>query len=73
MQAKIVTGIALILIFALGHCIPIVIAGSSTAAVKGLLENSSWQGASLVFRKGAGAVIILLGLYFITAPFVRAL
>ncbi|HNQ86869.1 MAG TPA: cytochrome c biogenesis protein CcdA [Deltaproteobacteria bacterium] len=72
-QAKIVTGIALILIFALGHCIPIVIAGSSTAAVKGLLENSSWQGASLVFRKGAGAVIILLGLYFITAPFVRAL
>lgn len=72
-QAKIVTGIALILVFALGHCIPIVIAGSSTAAVKGVLENSSWQGASLLFRKGAGVVIILLGVYFITSPFVRAL
>jgi len=72
-QAKIVTGIALILVFALGHCIPIVIAGSSTAAVRGVLENSSWQNASLIFRKGAGVVIILLGLYFITAPFVRAL
>ncbi|HPR55541.1 MAG TPA: cytochrome c biogenesis protein CcdA [Deltaproteobacteria bacterium] len=72
-QAKIVTGIALIMVFALGHCIPIVIAGSSTAVVKGVIENSSWQGASLIFRKCAGVVIILLGLYFITSPFVRAL
>lgn len=68
-QARIVTGIMLILVFALGHCIPIVIAGSSTAAVKNVLENSGWQGAALVFRKGAGVLIIILGLYFIAAPF----
>ena len=72
-QKEIMTGIALIMVFALGHCIPIVIAGSSTAAVKILIENSRWQGAAYVFRKGAGVLIILLGLYFITAPFIPLL
>jgi cytochrome c-type biogenesis protein len=69
-QDKIIFGIMLILVFALGHCIPIVIAGSSTAAVRTLLENSKWQDASILFRKGAGVLIIMLGIYFITAPFI---
>ena len=68
-QKEIATGILLILLFALGHCLPIVAAGSSTAAVKGVLENSSWQGAANLFRKGAGVVIVLLGAYFIVNPF----
>ena len=33
-QEKVVTGIILITLFALGHCLPIVVAGSSTAIVK---------------------------------------
>ena len=70
-QEKILAGIGLILVFALGHCIPIIIAGSSTAAVKTLLENSRWQGAAFMFRKGAGVLIILLGLYFIASPFIN--
>jgi len=69
-QDKIIFGIMHILVFALGHCIPIVIAGSSTAAVRTLLENSKWQDASILFRKGAGVLIIMLGIYFITAPFI---
>lgn len=40
------------------------------ASVKRLLENRAWGSASLVFRKGAGVVILLLGLYFFSAPFV---
>jgi cytochrome c-type biogenesis protein len=68
-QQKVATGILFILLFAIGHCIPIVVAGSSTAAVKGLLENSTWQGAGNWFRKGAGAVIIMLAIYFIINPF----
>nr|WP_320192543.1 cytochrome c biogenesis protein CcdA [uncultured Desulfobacter sp.] len=71
-QKKIATGIILIVLFAVGHCIPIVIAGSSTAAVKKLLENSAWNGAGTWFRKGAGTLVCLLGLYFIISPFITA-
>ncbi|MBW2285055.1 MAG: sulfite exporter TauE/SafE family protein [Deltaproteobacteria bacterium] len=71
-QKQIATGILFILLFAIGHCIPIVVAGSSTAAVKGILENTRWQGAGNWFRKGAGVVIILLAAYFIINPFLSA-
>jgi cytochrome c-type biogenesis protein len=68
-QQKIATGILFILLFATGHCIPIVVAGSSTAFVKGVMESSRWQGAGSWFRKGAAIVICLIALYFITNPF----
>jgi cytochrome c-type biogenesis protein len=70
-QQKIATGIIYILLFALGHCLPIVIAGSSVALVRRLMENSVWQGSGVWFRKGAGAVIVLLGAYFIARPFME--
>jgi len=69
-QEKIATGIILIVLFAVGHCLPIVIAGSSTAAVKKLLENSAWNGAGTWFRKGAGTLVCCLGVYFIISPFI---
>ncbi|MBW2346126.1 MAG: sulfite exporter TauE/SafE family protein [Deltaproteobacteria bacterium] len=69
-QEKVVTGVLFILLFAIGHCLPIVVAGSSTAAVKRVLENGAWQGAGNWFRKGAGAVIAGLGIYFIVNPFI---
>jgi len=72
-QEKVVTGVLFILLFAIGHCLPIVVAGSSTAAVKRLVENSTWQGAGNWFRKGAGVVIVLLGAYFIINPFLSSL
>jgi cytochrome c-type biogenesis protein len=71
-QQKVALGILFILLFAIGHCLPIVVAGSSGAAVRGLLENSTWQGAGNWFRRGAGAVIGILGVYFIMNPFVSA-
>jgi len=71
-QQKVATGILFIALFAIGHCLPIVVAGSSTAAVTGLLENSRWQGAGNWFRRGAGAVIGILGIYFIVNPFLAA-
>jgi cytochrome c-type biogenesis protein len=71
-QEKVLIGVLLILLFAIGHCLPIVVAGSSTAAVKRLMENSAWQGAGSWFRKGAGGFIALLGIYFIANPFISA-
>lgn len=68
-QKEVASGAALILLFALGHCLPIAAAGSSTAFVRRLLCNNSFlQGGALV-RKAAGALIIGLGLYFIARPF----
>lgn len=69
-QEKIVSGVVMIVLFAAGHCLPIMAAGSSTAAVKRLLENSAWNSAAAVFRKGAGALIVMLGVYFIIDPFI---
>jgi len=71
-QEKIATGILLIVIFAVGHCLPIVVAGSSTAAVRKIMENNSWQGAGTWFRKGAGVMICLLGVYFMASPFLNS-
>ncbi|MEN6437979.1 MAG: cytochrome c biogenesis protein CcdA [Syntrophobacter sp.] len=68
-QQKVVTGIFFIILFGIGHCIPIAIAGSSTARVKKLLESSSFHEGGLWFRKCAGAGIGLLGIYFILRPF----
>jgi len=70
-QQKIAAGLLFIILFAIGHCLPIVVAGSSTAAVRRLMENSLWQSAGSWFRKGAGAVIGLLGIYFIIRPFIE--
>jgi cytochrome c-type biogenesis protein len=69
-QQQIASGVLMILLFAVGHCLPIVIAGSSTALVRRILENSTWQGAGNWFRKGAGALIGCLGLYFILTPLI---
>jgi len=72
-QQKLVTGILFIVLFAVGHCLPIVAAGCSTAAVRRLMENSTWQDASKWFRKGAGMFIGLLGIYFIVYSVVSSL
>jgi cytochrome c-type biogenesis protein len=70
-QQKIVTGSVMMLLFALGHCLPIVVAGSSMALVRKITESSAWQGAGLWFRRGAGVMIALLGIYFISSPFLN--
>ncbi len=67
-QQKVATGILLIILFAIGHCLPIVVAGSSTAGVKRLVGSTRWQGAGDWFRRGAGAIIGILGIYFIMNP-----
>jgi cytochrome c-type biogenesis protein len=68
-QQQVATGLLLILLFAVGHTLPIAVAGSSTAMVKRLLASSSFGQASGWFRKGAGLVIAALGGYFLALPF----
>ena len=68
-QQQTTTGILLIVLFGLGHSLPIVIAGSSIALVRKYLENRSVQQGSLWFKKTAGVTIGLLGIFFILRPF----
>lgn len=70
-QEKIITGVILIVLFGIGHCIPIAAAGSSAALVQRMLEHSAFQRGSLWFRRAAGVLIALLGVYFIVRPFVE--
>ena len=69
-QQKIMTGLLFILLFGIGHCVPIAVAGSSTATVKRLLASSSFHEGGAWFRRCAGAAIGVLGLYFILRPLV---
>jgi cytochrome c-type biogenesis protein len=69
-QEKMLTGMIYIFLFALGHCLPITVAGSSTALVKRVVENSAFQQGSLWFRRSAGVLIGLLGVYFTLRAFV---
>ena len=68
-QEKIITGIMFIVLFGIGHCLPIAVAGSSTATVKRVLANSAFSQGASWFRKGAGVLIAGLGLYFFSQPF----
>ncbi len=72
-QKKIFIGISFIVLFGIGHCIPIAIAGSSTALVKKFLENRTWSRGSKIFRKLAGVCIGLLGLYFVGQPIISSI
>ncbi|WP_027182913.1 cytochrome c biogenesis CcdA family protein [Desulfovibrio inopinatus] len=69
-QEKIATGVIFIVLFGIGHCIPIAVAGGSTALIKKLLANSAWQRGEILFRRVAGVMIGLLGVYFIVQPFI---
>ncbi len=71
-QQKIVAGSVMMIMFAIGHCLPIAIAGSSTALMRRVMESGAYQGAGLWFRRGAGVIIALLGGYFMVGPFVGA-
>lgn len=64
-QAEVAKGLSLIVFFALGHCLPIVIAGSSAALAQRLLAGKGMQNATNFGRKIAGGLVAVIGLYFI--------
>ena len=67
-QQKVLTGLLLITLFAVGHCFPIALAGSSTATVQRLINNSSLNTASSWIKKFAGTIVGVLGIYFLARP-----
>jgi len=68
-QDQVLTGVGLILAFALGHCLPIVVAGSSAALARRIMEQRVFSGGSQWVRRAAGVLVGLLGVYFVALPF----
>jgi cytochrome c-type biogenesis protein len=68
-QQQILSGMVLIVVFGIGHALPIAVAGSSVPLVRRILENGFFQHGSVWVKRFAGVVIVLLGLFFIARPF----
>ena len=54
----------LLLVYALGHSVLILIAGTSMGAARKLIENKKATRVLELLRRGAGAAIVLVGVYF---------
>ena len=67
-QGDIAKGSLLMVLFGLGHAIPIAVAGSSTALVRKVLGSGRFQRAGTVFRRLAGGLVGALGIYFMVLP-----
>lgn len=68
-QNQALVGVGLILAFSLGHCLPIVVAGSSAGLARRMVEGFS--GGSVWVRRAAGVLVGVLGLYFVVRPFLE--
>lgn len=63
--ASVVYGGVLLLVYALGHSVLILIAGTSMGAARTLIESKKATTTLNWMRRGAGGVIVLIGVYFI--------
>ncbi|MDL2279489.1 cytochrome C biosynthesis protein [Desulfovibrio sp. OttesenSCG-928-G11] len=68
-QEEVAKGLSLILFFALGHCLPIVVAGSSAALAQRVLAGRGMQTATVWGRRIAGGLVAAIGVYFIVSAF----
>lgn len=68
-QQRVIEGCILILIFALGHCLPIVLAGSSVALSQRLVQAKGMHTVTKWGRKFARIIVISIGFYFAISPF----
>jgi len=63
--SSVVYGGFLLLVYALGHSVLIIVAGTSMGAARRLIESKRLTRATDILRRVAGAVIILVGAYFL--------
>ncbi|MGQ9693630.1 MAG: cytochrome c biogenesis CcdA family protein [Thermodesulfobacteriota bacterium] len=58
-------GGVLLFMYALGHCVLIIIAGTSMGLAKRIIESRGLNRGLAYLRKGSGVLIIIIGFYFI--------
>lgn len=70
LQNEIVTGILMLTLFGIGHCLPLVVGGMFSARTMEILHSQSGRKMVTMMRKSAAVVIAGLGIYFTVVPFV---
>lgn len=63
-DASLAWGALLLLVYGLGHSALVLLAGTSMGAARRLLSSRGLNQATLWMRRGAGVVIVLIGLFF---------
>ncbi|HQP36775.1 MAG TPA: cytochrome c biogenesis protein CcdA [Polyangiaceae bacterium] len=63
-KASVAYGALLLLLYALGHSVLIIAAGTSMGAARKLIESKRVTRATRYMRRAAGVVIVLVGVYF---------
>ena len=58
-------GALLLMVYTLGHSVLVILAGTSMGMARTLIESKRLTRTTELFRKGAGALIILVGVYFL--------
>ena len=64
-KGNVAYGGLLLFIYALGHSLLILVAGTSMGAAKKLIESKGLKKTSVVLQKAAGVIIILVGVYLL--------
>ncbi|MFN3534763.1 MAG: cytochrome c biogenesis CcdA family protein, partial [Desulfatiglandales bacterium] len=61
-------GVLMIILFSLGHCLPLVLAGVFVGRLRAYLESKAISKTSIVFQRAAGMLILVVGVYFASRP-----
>ena len=69
LQKEMVSGVAMLVLFSLGHCLPLVICGVFSVRTMELLHSHAGQRMVATMRQLAAVVIAILGCYFISLSF----
>jgi cytochrome c-type biogenesis protein len=67
LREEIAIGIAMLLLFGIGHCLPLALCGIFSARTMELLHSRAGQAAVKLMRKLAAAAVAGLGIYFLLA------
>lgn len=65
-KANYLYGLALLWTYAVGHCLLIIVAGTSMGVAKQLLASKTFGKTNAILKKAAGALIALVGIYILT-------
>ena len=68
-QGKILTGLLMILLFGIGHCLPLAVAGMFSATLGKIMSTGKWYKTSALLKNIAAAFILGLGIYSIIGAF----
>ncbi len=68
-KANLTYGLALLWTYAVGHCLLIVVAGTSIGVAKHLLESKNFTAANFYFKRIAGVLIAVVGIYILLQTF----